>query len=154
MLKSYLKIAIRNLLKHKAYSFINVFGLAIGMTAFLLILHYVLFELSYDRFHANHQNIYRVKTDYVRAGELIFDAADNFPGVGPALKRELSEVVDYFAADDAPSASVSPSSLELPQADRVRPSVRDTAAASAARRLTLMVLLGFGGRRSYRVRLG
>ncbi len=95
MLKNYLKIAIRNLLKHKAYSFINVFGLAIGMTAFLLILHYVWFELSYDRFHANHQNIYRVKTDYVRAGELIFDAADNFPGVGPALKRELSEVVDY-----------------------------------------------------------
>ncbi|MGH7599554.1 MAG: ABC transporter permease [bacterium] len=95
MLKSYLKIAVRNLLKHKAYSFINVFGLAIGMTAFLLILHYVLFELSYDRFHANHQNIYRVKTDYVRGGDLIFDAADNFPGVGPALKRELSEVADF-----------------------------------------------------------
>jgi len=95
MLKSYLKIAIRNLLKHKANSFINVFGLAIGMTAFLLILHYVMFELSYDRFHANHRNIYRVKTDYVRGGELIFDAADNFPGVGPALKRELSEVADY-----------------------------------------------------------
>lgn len=95
MVKNYLKIAVRNLLKHKAYSFINVFGLAIGMTAFLLILHYVLFELSYDRFHMNHQNIYRVKTDYVRGGELIFDAADNFPGVGPALKRELSKVADY-----------------------------------------------------------
>jgi len=95
MFKSYLKIAVRNLLKHKAYSFINVFGLAIGMTAFSLILYYVMFELSYDRFHANHRNIYRVKTDYVRGGELIFDAADNFPGVGPALKRELSEVADY-----------------------------------------------------------
>jgi putative ABC transport system permease protein len=50
MLKNYFLIAFRNLSKNKAFSFINIFGLAIGMAACLLILQYVSFELSYDNF--------------------------------------------------------------------------------------------------------
>jgi putative ABC transport system permease protein len=50
MLKNYLKIAYRNLLKNKVFSLINILGLAIGMTACLLILQYVSFEMSYDNF--------------------------------------------------------------------------------------------------------
>ncbi|MGH7493758.1 MAG: ABC transporter permease [bacterium] len=60
MLKNYLKIALRNLIKHKAYSFINIVGLAIGIGCCMLILVYVQDELRYDRFHAHAERIYRV----------------------------------------------------------------------------------------------
>ncbi|HEX9957127.1 MAG TPA: ABC transporter permease, partial [Fibrella sp.] len=63
MLTNYLKIAWRNLLRHKAFSAINIVGLAIGMAACLLILQYVAFELSYDNFHEKGDRIYRVRQD-------------------------------------------------------------------------------------------
>lgn len=53
MLRNYLKIALRNMNRHKGYSFINMAGLAIGMACCILILLYVTDELSYDRFHTN-----------------------------------------------------------------------------------------------------
>ena len=67
MLKNYLIIALRNLKKTKPYSLINILGLAIGMTACLLILHYVNFENSYDKFHKNSDRIYRLR--YERTDE-------------------------------------------------------------------------------------
>ncbi len=60
MFKNYLKIAFRNLLKHKTFSLINIAGLAIGIACCLLILIYVQTELSYDKFHTKADNIYRV----------------------------------------------------------------------------------------------
>lgn len=60
MLKNLLKIAIRNILKDKTYSAINVLGLTIGITCSLFLLMYILDELSYDRYHENGENIYRV----------------------------------------------------------------------------------------------
>jgi putative ABC transport system permease protein len=60
MLKNYLKVAIRNLFKHKAYSFINIFGLALGMASAVLILLFVRYERSYDRFHENADRIQRI----------------------------------------------------------------------------------------------
>jgi putative ABC transport system permease protein len=60
MLKNYIKIALRNLFKHKAYSFINIFGLALGMGSAILILLFVRYEQSYDRFHKNADRIQRV----------------------------------------------------------------------------------------------
>jgi putative ABC transport system permease protein len=60
MIKNYLKISIRNLLKQRSFTFINVFGFAIGMTCFILIMLYVRYELSYDRFIKNSDRIYRV----------------------------------------------------------------------------------------------
>ena len=60
MLHNYFKIAFRNLRKNKVYSLINIFGLALGLTAAMLILLYVKDEVSYDRFHSNTPNIYRV----------------------------------------------------------------------------------------------
>ena len=59
MLYNYFIIAIRNLKKRKLYSFINIFGLAIGVAVCLVILKYVDFELSYDSFHQDANNIYR-----------------------------------------------------------------------------------------------
>ncbi len=63
MIKNYFKIAWRNLMKNKVFSFINIFGLTIGLTSFILIALYIFDELSFDRFHKNASNIYRVVED-------------------------------------------------------------------------------------------
>ncbi len=60
MLRNYFKIALRNLWKNKTYSFINIFGLTLGLVCFLLIALYVFDELTYDGFHKNASRIYRV----------------------------------------------------------------------------------------------
>ena len=60
MIKNYFKIAFRNITRHKAYSLINISGLAIGMACSILILLWVQHELSYDRFHKNADHIFRI----------------------------------------------------------------------------------------------
>src|SRR6478736_4062977 len=60
MFKNYFTIALRNLLRNKVYSFINIAGLSIGLACAMLIILYVKDEVSYDRFHRNVGNIYRV----------------------------------------------------------------------------------------------
>ncbi|WPU96121.1 ABC transporter permease [Mucilaginibacter sabulilitoris] len=87
MLKTYFKIAYRNLIKHKAYSIINISGLAIGMAASILILLWVQNELSYDKFHKNAGQIYRVTAD--ASG---FKAAVNPAGMPAGLKALMPEV--------------------------------------------------------------
>jgi putative ABC transport system permease protein len=71
MIKHYLKVSFRNLWKYKSFSAINILGLAIGMATCLLILQYVSFKLSYDQFHKNADNIYRVVNDRYQQGRLI-----------------------------------------------------------------------------------
>jgi putative ABC transport system permease protein len=60
MLKNYVKIALRNFLKHKGFSLINIFGLAIGIACCLLIVLFVFDEVSFDRYHEKAEQIYRV----------------------------------------------------------------------------------------------
>jgi len=60
MFKNYFKIAVRNLMRNKFYSFINIFGLAFGMAITVLITLYVQHELSFDTYHKNADRIYRV----------------------------------------------------------------------------------------------
>lgn len=69
MFKSYIKIAFRNLLKHKGYSFINIFGLTLGLVTSMLIFLYVQDELSYDRMHADSDRIYRLENWSMFNGE-------------------------------------------------------------------------------------
>ena len=88
MLKNYLKIAIRNLTRHRAYSFLNISGLAIGMAASILILLWVQNELSYDRFHANANQIYRIT---VTASDQ-FKAAVNPAGMPAGLQAEMPQI--------------------------------------------------------------
>ncbi len=64
MLRNYIKIAIRTLLKHKSFSAINIFGLAMSMSVCLLILLFIVDQKSYDRFHEHSDRIYRVYSDY------------------------------------------------------------------------------------------
>jgi hypothetical protein len=73
MLKNYLKITIRNISRHPVYSFLNISGLAIGMAASILILLWGQNELSYDRFNANADQIYRIT---VMASEQFKDATN------------------------------------------------------------------------------
>lgn len=94
MFKNYLKMAYRNLMRHKVFSLINVSGLALGMTCSILILLWVKDELSYDRFHENVDRLYRVMgtQHYPGADDLTVQAG---PGnLGPAMEKELPEVED------------------------------------------------------------
>lgn len=69
MLRNYLKIAWRNLMKNKTFSFINIFGLAIGLTCCMLITMYIHNELSYDSYHRNISRLYQVGTTFVKTGK-------------------------------------------------------------------------------------
>ncbi len=88
MLKNYLKIAIRNLSRHPAYSFLNISGLAIGMAASILILLWCQNELSYDRFNANADQIYRIT---VVASDQ-FKAAINPAGMPAGLQAAMPQI--------------------------------------------------------------
>lgn len=96
MLKNYLKIAYRNLLKNKTFSLINILGLTVAMTTGLLILQYVRFEMSYDTFQDQHENLYRVQADSYQQGELQTQNAFTVPALAPTLAAEIPEVQDYF----------------------------------------------------------
>ncbi len=63
MIKNYLRVALRNLWRHRGFSLLNIIGLTVGMTAFFLVFLYVHFELSYDSFHSRADRIYRVVSD-------------------------------------------------------------------------------------------
>jgi len=95
MLKNYLKIALRNLLRNKTFSFINIFGLAIGLAACLIIVQYVSFELSYDDFHPDVENTYRLRLDRTRNGKLD-KSSGTAPGMGVVLKENLPEVKNFL----------------------------------------------------------
>jgi len=95
MIRNYLTLAVRNLLKRKAYSFINIGGLAIGVAVCLVILKYVDFELSYDNFHKNAANIYRVTTITYQNGELRGTNAVSGYALGPSLLSDIPEVKNY-----------------------------------------------------------
>ncbi|WPP49844.1 ABC transporter permease [Catalinimonas niigatensis] len=95
MIKNYFTIALRNLLKNKVFSFINILGLAIGIAACLLILQYVQWELSYDDFHANKENLYRVKQNRYNKGVLTTEWAAGCGAAGYELKEGFEEVEEY-----------------------------------------------------------
>lgn len=94
MLKNYLKIALRNIKRYKGYSFLNVVGLAIGMAICILILLWLQDELSWDRFHKNGDQIYRI-TSEDRAGGNVFKLAGSPSPIGPTLVEEYPEVENF-----------------------------------------------------------
>lgn len=91
MFRNYLKIAFRNLWKHKAFSFINIMGLTVGMTACFLIFLYVRFELSYDAFNTKADRIYRVVADIKTPSEVLKMAGPSW-AAPPNIKDEFPEV--------------------------------------------------------------
>jgi len=94
MLKSYLKTTLRNIKKHMGYSLINILGLAIGMACCILILLFVYDELSYDKFHENHDRIYRVTRQWFNEdGVLSLHLGHVAPPIGPFLENDFPEIV-------------------------------------------------------------
>lgn len=91
MIKNYFKIAIRNLKRHKAFSFINIAGLAIGIAACLLLFTVVKYELSYDKFQPNYKNIYRIVTEDKNADGATYNPGIPFPAL-EALRTDIPEI--------------------------------------------------------------
>jgi len=92
MLKNYFKIAVRNLLRHKGYTLINISGLAVGMACCLLIVLFVQDELSYDRYHENANRIHRLRVERFASGgetELVARAA---APMAPAIINDYPQV--------------------------------------------------------------
>ena len=92
MLKNYLKVALRNLLRQRTYSFINVFGLGIGLACCVLIVLFIQHEWSYDRFHENRDRIYRVNTIRKEPGGAYDKNARQPVPMRDALLQEFAEV--------------------------------------------------------------
>lgn len=95
MLRNYLTTALRNFRRHLSFTFFNIIGLSLGMTASLLILQYVRYERSYDTFHTKAKDIYRVQYNYWKNGILNYECAAAVPAVGPEMKNNLPEVVQF-----------------------------------------------------------
>ncbi len=91
MFKNHIKMAFRNVKRHKGYSFINIFGLAVGMAVCLLMLMYVVNEISYDDFHDKGNRIYRINVDWGKEGSRM-KFAGTMPAVAPAINSEIPEV--------------------------------------------------------------
>jgi putative ABC transport system permease protein len=91
MLKNYIKIAVRNIRRHKAYAAINIFGLALGLAAFWLITLYIADEFSYDRYNTNADRIARV-VQHARWAYNDMHTAPTSAPFAPALKAEFPEI--------------------------------------------------------------
>src|ERR1700709_2749402 len=89
------KSAWRSLRKNKLHSFLNIAGLSIGMAACLLILQYVNFELSYDQFNKNVDDLYRVSNDRYQNGKLIQHGTITYSAIGKAMQDDYPEVIDH-----------------------------------------------------------
>lgn len=94
MIKNYIKIAWRNLLRYKFVSFINLFGLSIGITCCLLIAVYVLDELSYDRYNSKADRIYRVERTFLNteSKSVSLELGAVAPPIGPLLRNDFKDI--------------------------------------------------------------
>jgi putative ABC transport system permease protein len=95
MLRNYLTVAFRNVLKNKVFSAINIFGLGIGLAACLLIFQFVSFELSYDKFNDKFDRTYRVTNDRFQNGKLIQHGTIMYPTIGPMMAKDYPEIEEY-----------------------------------------------------------
>lgn len=112
MISNYLKIAFRNLVKHKAFSLINISGLAIGMACCLLIVIFVQDELSYDQFNEKADRIYRIASKENRRG-VIANYPFVFSGIPPILQNDYSEVMDFVRFDPRENVLISSEDKEF-----------------------------------------
>jgi putative ABC transport system permease protein len=95
MLKNYFTISWRNILKNKTFSAINVFGLATGLAACLLILQFVIFELSFDQFNSKLDRTYRITNDRFQNGKLIQHGTIMYPTIGPTMAKDFPEIEEF-----------------------------------------------------------
>jgi putative ABC transport system permease protein len=101
MLKNYFKIALRNIRKNIIFSTISVIGLGIGLTSCILIFEYVSNELSYDKFHASYENIYRIKKEIKQEGNPKVESATTFSRVAYELKETIPGIEEVTRINKA-----------------------------------------------------
>ena len=101
MIQNFFRIAIRNISKHKGFTFINVTGLAVGLAASLLILLWVQDELSFEKFNLNVKNIYRVEEDQFYSGERYHVTVTPHPS-GPVWKEKIPEIKEQTRINRLP----------------------------------------------------
>ena len=94
MIKNYLKIALRNIYKNKVYSLLNITGLAVGVMAFIMIMLYVRYEMSFDESSTNSEQIYRVITKGSMNGN-DFNMVVSPAPVGAAFVDEIPGVINF-----------------------------------------------------------
>src|SRR5215831_2524111 len=96
MFRNYLKIAWRNLSRYKFISFINIFGLTVGLACCMLILIYILNELSYDKYQPNSDRVYRVTRTFLnpQTKAVSLSLSTISPPFGPLLKNDFGEIED------------------------------------------------------------
>jgi len=93
MLKNYIKVTLRNIKKYKGYSFINILGLALGMAVCILILIFVRYELSYDKYHEHSDRIYRLERRYFNPdGSIGGGFATLAPSFSPYLEKDFPQM--------------------------------------------------------------
>jgi putative ABC transport system permease protein len=95
MLRNYLQVAFRNIFKNPVPAIINILGLVIGMAAFILIIQYIRFELSYDNFHEEWNRIFRIQQDRYNKGLITTQWAAGCSAVGQALYENFPEVENF-----------------------------------------------------------
>ncbi len=92
MVRNFLKIAWRNLLRHKGFSLINIFGLAVGIACCVLVGLFIMDELSYDRYNKDSERIYRVVKDFVNDDGSRLPDATTPPAIGAAIQKDIPEI--------------------------------------------------------------
>ena len=95
MIKNYLTTALRNFLRHRSFTLLNILGLALGIASSLLIFQYVKYEKSYDTFHSKAEDIYRIQYNSWQNGEISFECAAAVPAVGPEMKNNFAEIKQF-----------------------------------------------------------
>lgn len=111
MIKNYIKVAIRNLLKRKVFSLINILGLAIGMAVCLVIILFIQSELGYDSYHKNGDNVYRIALERKYPGRSTSYAIIP-PSIGDAIKHEFPEVLECTRMFDFTNAGTFPFTIK------------------------------------------
>lgn len=91
MITTYIKIAFRNLMKNKIFSFINIFGLAVGLTCCILITLYIFHETSYDKYHKNGNRVFQIGTSFIDQGVAESGGNSSAP-LGRMLQQEYPEI--------------------------------------------------------------
>lgn len=94
MIKNYIKIAWRNMMKNKFFSIVNIFGLSAGLACCMLITLYMHYETSYDSYQKNIKNLYQVGTVAITKGEKDQKSAYTSPPVAAAMKQEFPEIAE------------------------------------------------------------
>jgi putative ABC transport system permease protein len=96
MFKNYFKLAMRNIIRQKGFSFINIAGLAIGMACCLIILLFIQYEFSYENMHPDLDNIYRVLTIDKAMGTNSQRVGITIPALGPSIPEAFDEAEDFL----------------------------------------------------------